>query len=69
MVIARVEATPLGTDAHFLVTNQIGCAKQLYEHVCYSRGRMISLITTNKLYAQVGKTARRQDGKTACRRW
>ena len=40
-VIARVEATALGSDARFVVTNLPGRAKVLYEKVYCARGRMV----------------------------
>ena len=60
-VIARVEATELGTDARFIVTNLKGRGKHLYEHVYCARGRMENLIKDMKLYTR--------SDKTACHRW
>ena len=60
-VIARVEATALGTDARFIVTNLTGRAKHLYEKVYCQRGRAENLIKDMKL-------STRSD-KTACSRW
>ncbi|WBT39063.1 IS1380 family transposase [Hyphomicrobium sp. DMF-1] len=60
-VIARVEATALGTDARFIVTNLQGRAKVLYEKVYCARGRMENLIKDLKLYTR--------SDKTACHRW
>lgn len=60
-VVARVEATALGTDARFVVTNLIGRAKHLYEYVYCARGRMENLIKDMKLYTR--------SDKTACSRW
>jgi hypothetical protein len=60
-VIARVEATELGTDARFIVTNLAGRGKHLYEKVYCQRGRAENLIKDMKL-------ATRSD-KTACSRW
>jgi Transposase DDE domain group 1 len=60
-VIARVEATALGTDARFVVTNLCGRAKILYEKVYCARGRMENLIKDMKLYTR--------SDKTACSRW
>ena len=60
-VIARVEATALGTDARFIVTNLPGRAKVLYEQVYCARGRMENLIKDLKLYTR--------SDKTACHRW
>jgi len=60
-VIARVEATALGTDARFIVTNLEGRSKHLYEKVYCARGRMENLIKDIKLYTR--------SDKTACHRW
>jgi len=60
-VIARVEATALGSDARFVVTNLPGRAKTLYEQVYCQRGRMENLIKDMKLYTR--------SDKTACHRW
>jgi len=60
-VIARVEATELGTDARFIVTNLAGRGKHLYDKVYCQRGRAENLIKDMKL-------ATRSD-KTACSRW
>ena len=38
-LIARVEATSVGTDVRFLVTNLSGRGKTLYEKVFCARGR------------------------------
>lgn len=60
-VIARVEATTLGTDARFVVTDLPGRAKVLYEQVYCARGKMENLIKDMKLYTR--------SDKTACHRW
>ena len=60
-VIARVEATELGQDTRFVVTNLPGRAKHLYEHVYCARGKMENLIKDMKLYTR--------SDKTACHRW
>jgi len=60
-VIARVEATSMGSDARFVVTNLPGRAKVLYEKVYCARGRMENLIKDMKLYTR--------SDKTACSRW
>jgi hypothetical protein len=44
VIIARVEATALGTDVRYVVTNLTGRGKHLYEHVYCARGRMENLI-------------------------
>ncbi|HEY7385375.1 MAG TPA: IS1380 family transposase [Beijerinckiaceae bacterium] len=60
-VIARVEATEMGSDARFVVTNLTGRAKTLYEKVYCARGRMENMIKDLKLYTR--------SDKTACSRW
>jgi hypothetical protein len=60
-VIARVEATRLGKDTRFIVTNLPGRGKILYEKVCCARGTMENLIKDMKLYTR--------SDKTACTRW
>jgi len=60
-VIARIEATALGTDARFIVTNLEGRSKHLYEKVYCARGTMENLIKDIKLYTR--------SDKTACHRW
>jgi len=60
-VIARVEATEMGKDVRFIVTNLQGRGKVLYEKVYCARGRMENLIKDMKLYTR--------SDKTACSRW
>jgi hypothetical protein len=60
-VIARIEATSLGEDARFVVTNLPGRGKHLYEQVYCARGKMENLIKDMKLYTR--------SDKTACHRW
>lgn len=61
-VIARVEATPMGSDVRFIVTNIIGSrAKHLYTKVYCARGRMENLIKEHKLYLR--------SERTSCHRW
>jgi Transposase DDE domain group 1 len=60
-VIARIEATALGADARFVVTNLPGRGKALYEQVYCARGKMENLIKDMKLYTR--------SDKTACHRW
>lgn len=60
-VIARIEATELGTDARFVVTNLEGRGKHLYEKVYCQRGAAENLIKDMK------RTVR--SDKTACSRW
>ena len=60
-VVARVEATEMGSDVRFVVTSLTGRAKVLYEKVYCARGRMENLIKDIKLYTR--------SDKTACSRW
>ena len=60
-VIARVEATDLGTDARFIVTNLEGRGKTLYEKVYCARGAAENLIKDMKRFTR--------SDKTACSRW
>jgi len=60
-VIARIEATALGADARFIVTNLAGRAKHLYEKGYCARGRMENLIKEHKLYTK--------SDRTSCHRW
>jgi hypothetical protein len=60
-LIARVEATAIGTDARFIVTNLEGRGRTLYEKVFCARGAAENLIKDMK-------RATRSD-KTACSRW
>jgi hypothetical protein len=60
-VVARVEATSLGTDARFIVTNMKGRGKTLYEKVFCARGNAENLIKDMKRFTR--------SDKTACSRW
>jgi hypothetical protein len=60
-VIARVEATKLGSDTRFIITNMAGRGKHLYEKVYCARGRMENLIKEHKLYTK--------SDRTSCHRW
>jgi len=60
-VIARVEASELGTDVRFIVSNLPGRGKHLYEKIYCARGRMENLIKEHKLYTR--------SDRTSCRRW
>ena len=60
-VIARIEATDLGADARFIVTNLSGRGKTLYQTVYCQRGAAENLIKDMK------RTTR--SDKTACSRW
>ncbi len=60
-VIARVEATAMGTDVRFIVTSLAGRGKHLYEKVYCARGKMENLIKEHKLYTK--------SDRTSCHRW
>ncbi|MCP5073668.1 MAG: IS1380 family transposase [Rhodobacteraceae bacterium] len=60
-VIARVEATALGSDVRYIVTNMPGRAKHLYEKVYCARGKAENLIKEHKLYTK--------SDRTSCHRW
>jgi Transposase DDE domain group 1 len=60
-IIARVEATALGTDARFIVTSLQGRGKTLYEKVFCARGAAENLIKDMKRWTR--------SDKTACSRW
>jgi len=46
-IVARAEATGMGSDVRFVVTNLPGTAKVLYEKVYCARGRMENMIGAN----------------------
>ncbi len=60
-LVARVEATPIGTDVRFIVTNLEGRGKTLYERVFCARGNAENLIKDMKRWTR--------SDKTACSRW
>jgi Transposase DDE domain group 1 len=60
-LIARVEATHMGTDVRFIVTNLEGRSKALYEKVFCARGAAENLIKDMKRWTR--------SDKTACSRW
>jgi len=60
-LVARVEATDLGSDARFIVTNLQGRGKTLYEKVFCARGAVENLIKDMKRFTR--------SDKTACSRW
>jgi len=60
-IIARAEATDMGSDVRFVVTNLPGTAKVLYEKVYCARGRMENMIKDMKLYTR--------SDRTSCHRW
>jgi hypothetical protein len=56
-LVARVEATPMGTDVRFIVTNLEGRGKTLYEKVFCARGQAENLIKDMKRFTRSDKTA------------
>ena len=56
-VIARVEATPLGSDSRFIVTNMAGGPRWLYEHLYCGRGQAENLIKAHKLHLASDRTS------------
>ncbi|MEZ5850289.1 MAG: IS1380 family transposase [Hyphomicrobiaceae bacterium] len=60
-LVARVEATALGTDVRFIVTSLEGRGKTLYEKVFCARGNAENLIKDMKRFTR--------SDKTACSRW
>jgi hypothetical protein len=60
-LVARVEATSIGTDVRFIVTSLQGRGKTLYEKVFCARGNAENLIKDMKRFTR--------SDKTACSRW
>jgi len=60
-LLARVEATSMGTDVRFIVTSLQGRGKTLYEKVFCARGNAENLIKDMKRFTR--------SDKTACSRW
>jgi len=60
-LVARIEATDMGTDARFIVTNLEGRGKTLYEKVFCAREAAENLIKDMKRWTR--------SDKTACSRW
>jgi hypothetical protein len=57
-LVARVEATALGTDVRFIATSLEGRGKTLYEKVFCARGNAETLIKDMKRFMCSDKTAR-----------
>ena len=60
-LVARVEATALGTDVRFIVSSLEGRGRTLYEKVFCARGNAENLIKDMKRFTR--------SDKTACSRW
>lgn len=56
-VIARVEASALGSDVRYIVTNLAGRAKHLYEKLYCARGQAENLIKDLKLHTRSDRTS------------
>jgi len=56
-VIARVEASPQGSDSRFVVTNLKGGPRWLYEEVYCARGQAENLIKAHKLHLASDRTS------------
>jgi hypothetical protein len=56
-VIARVEASPQGSDSRFIVTNLRGAPRWLYESVYCARGQAENLIKAHKLHLASDRTS------------
>ncbi len=56
-VIARVEASPQGSDSRFIVTNLKGAPRWLYEGVYCQRGQAENLIKAHKLHLASDRTS------------
>jgi hypothetical protein len=56
-VVARVEASPQGSDSRFIVTNLAGAPRWLYEDVYCARGQAENLIKAHKLHLGSDRTS------------
>ena len=56
-VIARIEASPQGSDRRFIVTNLKGAPRWLYESVDCQRGQAENLIKAHKLHLASDRTS------------
>jgi Transposase DDE domain group 1 len=56
-VVARVEASPQGSDSRFIVTNLAGTPRWLYESVYCQRGQAENLIKAHKLHLASDRTS------------
>jgi hypothetical protein len=56
-IVARVEASPLGSDSRFVVTNLEGAPRRLYEEVYCARGQAENLIKAHKLHLKSDRTS------------
>ena len=56
-VVARIEASPHGSDSRFIVTNLEGAPRWLYECVYCARGQAENLIKAHKLHLASDRTS------------
>jgi len=56
-VIARIEASAMGSDSRFIVTNVAGAPRWLYESVYCQRGQAENLIKAHKLHLASDRTS------------
>ena len=56
-VVARIEASPQGSDSRFIVTNLAGAPRWLYEGIYCQRGRAENLIKAHKLHLASDRTS------------
>ncbi|HET6518399.1 MAG TPA: IS1380 family transposase [Geminicoccaceae bacterium] len=56
-VVARIEASPQGSDSRFIVTNLQGAPRWLYESVYCARGQAENLIKAHKLHLASDRTS------------
>jgi Transposase DDE domain group 1 len=56
-IIARIEASPQGSDSRFIVTNLTGAPRWLYESVYCARGQAENLIKAHKLHLASDRTS------------
>jgi hypothetical protein len=56
-IIARIEASPQGSDSRFIVTNLAGAPRWLYESVYCARGQAENLIKAHKLHLASDRTS------------
>jgi hypothetical protein len=56
-VVARIEASPQGSDTRFIVTNLAGAPRWLYQSVYCQRGQAENLIKAHKLHLASDRTS------------
>jgi hypothetical protein len=56
-IVARIEASKMGSDTRFVVTNLRGSARWLYEKVYCARGQAENLIKAHKLHLASDRTS------------